>query len=604
MQLNASLFLQTNVIIFCLNLYSDSLIQEIFAVKKYSSFFSSLVFVVFLFSNVFAQSNSVSKLKSPTNEPKTSVKNSKPVKAEDIEQDIAEALTLIEDKHVSGKNLDYNALFKTSIDNMLHTLDPHSNYFDAKETEEFRTSQNSQYFGIGATIGDLSDPSGKVVATFIKATFEGAPANRAGLRYGDKIIEVNGESMLGKANSEVRNFLRGPRGTPAKIMIERFGTGKRETVEIIRDAVSLPSISEFYMVRPGVGYIAMTGGFNHTTFDEFQVAMRHLKSLGMKQLVLDLRNNPGGLVNQATKIANTFLAQGQTIFSQKGRAEGISNATQAINITPDETPVVLLVNSYSASASEILAGALQDHDRALVVGENSYGKGLVQNPFMLDYGSMLLLTIAKYETPSGRLIQRDYSDGNLYNYLYKGGSLADELEDQKPKGAASKTDSGRTVYSGGGINPDVVVKAQTIPIEKARFQARLNDPIFAYVLDLTFGRIAGFDNYKIDRPISFEYDIKPTDFPVTENLFQSFKNFAVSKYKFTPAQIDRERDFIQRAMRTELVMAAYGSQTSLQVLNDYDNQLIKAIELLPQAKQLALQGAKANAQKAKAEINR
>lgn len=487
---------------------------------------------------------------------------------------------------------------------MLHTLDPHSNYYDAKETEEFRTSQNSQYFGIGATIGDLSDASGKVTATFIKATFEGAPANRAGLRYGDKIIDVNGVSMLGKPNAEVRTFLRGPRGTPAKITVERYATGKRETVEIIRDAVSLPSISEYYLVRPGVGYIAMTGGFNHTTFNEFQTAMRHLKTQGMKQLVLDLRGNPGGLVNQATKIANTFLAQGQTIFSQKGRAEGISSATQAINTTPDETPIVLLVNNYSASASEILAGALQDHDRALVVGESSYGKGLVQNPFMLDYGSMLLLTIAKYETPSGRLIQRDYSDGNLYNYLYKGGSLSEELEAQKPKGTASKTDSGRTVYSGGGINPDVVVKPQTIPIEKARFQQKLNDPIFAFLLDLTYGKIAGFDNYKIDRPIAFEYDIKATDFPVTENLFQSFKNFAVSKYKFTPAQIDREREFVQRALRTELIMAAYGSQTSLQVFNEYDNQLKKAIELLPEARQLAIEGAKANAKREKAEVNR
>lgn len=572
--------------------------------KKQSSFLGSIVLTVFLFSNLPAQTNAVSSLKTSKPEVKTATKAVKPVTTENIEQDIAEALTLIEDKHVSGKNLDYNNLFKTSIDNMLHTLDPHSNYFDAKETEEFRTSQNSQYFGIGATIGDLSDASGKVVATYIKATFEGAPANRAGLLYGDKIIDVNGTSMLGKANAEVRTFLRGPRGTPAKITVERFGTGKRETVEIIRDAVSLPSISEYYMLRPEVGYIVMSGGFNHTTFDEFQVAMKQLKSQGMKQLILDLRNNPGGLVNQATKVANTFLAQGQTIFSQNGRAEGIASETKAINPTPDDTPIVLLVNNYSASASEILAGALQDHDRALVVGENSYGKGLVQNPFMLDYGSMLLLTIAKYETPSGRLIQRDYSDGNLYNYLYKGGSLGEDLDDQKPKGAASKTDSGRNVYSGGGINPDVMVKPQTIPIEKARFEAKLNDPIFAYVLDLTYGKISGFDAYKVDRPISFDYDIKTTDFPITENLFQSFKNFAVAKYKFTPAQIDREREFIQRSLRTELVMAAYGSQTSLQVFNDYDNQLKKAVELLPQAKQLAIEGAKANARREKAELNR
>jgi carboxyl-terminal processing protease len=573
-------------------------------VKKHSTFFGSFVLIVSLFSNVFTQNNSVSKIKPQPSDSKTLTKTSKTVTSEDIEQDVAEALTLVEDKHVNGKNLDYNGLFKTSIDTMLHTLDPHSNYYDAKETEEFRTSQNSQYFGIGATIGDLSDANGKVIATYIKATFEGAPANRAGLRYGDKIIDVNGVSMLGKPNIDVRSFLRGPRGTPAKITVEKYATGKRETVEIIRDAVSLPSISEYYLIRPGIGYIAMTGGFNHTTYNEFAAAMRQLKSQGMKQLVLDLRGNPGGLVNQATKVANTFLAKGQTIFSQKGRVDGISSSTPAINPAPDDTPIVLLVNSYSASASEILAGALQDHDRALIVGESSYGKGLVQNPFMLDYGSMLLLTIAKYQTPSGRLIQRDYSDGNLYNYLYKGGSLADEADYQKPKGTASKTDSGRTVYSGGGINPDIVVKQQTIPIEKARFQQKLNDPIFAFVLDLAYGKMNGFDSYKIDRPISFEYDIKATDFPVTENLFQSFKTFAVAKYKFTPAQIDREREFIQRALRTELVTAAFGTTTSLQVFNEYDNQLKKAIELLPQAKQLATEGAKANAKKERSEINR
>ncbi len=573
--------------------------------KKNSTFFGGFLLIALLFSNIFAQTETVSRIKPPAStEAKTSAKTSKTVTTENIEQDVSDALTLIEDKHVNGKNLDYNSLFKTSVDTMLHTLDPHSNYFDAKEAEDFRTSQNSQYFGIGATIGDLRDASGAVIATFIKATFEGAPAQRAGLRYGDKIIEVNGTSMLGKPNAEVRTFLIGPRGTPAKITVEKYATGKRETVEIIRDAVSRPSISEYYMVRPGVGYIAMRDGFNHTTYNEFVQAMRVLKSQGMNQLVLDIRDNPGGLVNQATRIANTFLARGQTIFTQKGRVEGFSNTTEADNNAPDTTPLVLLVNNHSASASEILAGALQDHDRALVAGENTFGKGLVQMPLNLDYGSMMLLTIAKYETPSGRLIQRDYSDGNLYNYLSKGGSFGDEADDQKPKGAVSKTDSGRAVYSGGGINPDVVVKPQTITNEKFNFQQKLNNPIFAFALDLGYGKIAGFDNYKIDRPISFDYDIKATDFPITENLFQSFKTFAVAKYKFTPAQIDREREFIQRALRTEFVMAAYGSQTSLQVFNDYDNQLKKAIELLPQAKQLALEGAKANAKKENAAVNR
>jgi len=573
-------------------------------VKKISNLLGSLLLAVFLFSNVFAQTATTSQVKPKTSDETSTVKPSKTVKVENIEQDVAEALTLIEENHVAGKNLDYNDVFKSSIDSMLHTLDPHSNYFDAKEFEQFRTDQSSQYFGIGATIGDLSDRDGNVVATFVKATFDGAPANRAGLRYGDKIVGVNGVSMLGKSFFEVRNFLRGPRGTTAKITVERYATGRRETVDIVRDAVSQPSIAEAYMVRPSVGYIAMTGGFNQTTYGEFRLAMAKLKAQGMQQLVLDLRNNGGGLVHQAQQVANTFLSRGQTIFTQKGRIEGMANPSISENTTPDTTPIVVLVNRNSASASEILAGALQDHDRALIVGESTYGKALVTIPFVLEYGSMLLLTIAKYETPSGRLIQRDYSDGNLYNYYTGGGISDDENQPVKPKGAESKTDSGRTVYGGGGITPDEIVKPQTITTEKARFQQKLNDPIFAFTLDLAFGRIKNFETYKVDRPISFDYDLKNTDFLITDNLYQAFKQFAIEKYKFKSAQIDREREFIQRILRTELVTAAFGSTTSLQVFNEYDTQLKKAIELLPQAKQLAIEGAKANAKNKNDGVNR
>ncbi|MEZ5425740.1 MAG: S41 family peptidase [Pyrinomonadaceae bacterium] len=535
---------------------------------------------------------------------KTSKKTNEKITGVDIEKDMAEALTIIEANHIDGKNLNYNELFKSSIDSMLHTLDPHSNYFDSKEFEEFRTNQSSQYFGIGATIGDLSDRNGKVIATFIKATFDNAPAHRAGLRYGDKILAVNGTSMLGKPYYEVRDFLRGPRGTIAKLTIERFGTGQQENVEIIRDAVSQPSIPEAYMIRPGVGYIGMTGGFNQTTYEEFRQAMQELKAQGMQNLVLDLRNNGGGLVSQAFQVANTFLGRGQAIFTQKGRLDGAANTYQADNYSPDETPVVVLVNRNTASASEILAGALQDHDRALIVGENTFGKGLVQNPFVLEYGSMLLLTIAKYETPSGRLIQRDYSDGNLYNYYTNGGTFRDDEKPFKPKGEQSKTDSGRIVYSGGGINPDEYIKPQTITTAKARFQQKLNDPIFAFVLDLAFGKTPGFDSYKVDRPIIFEYTLKPSDFPTTEKVFAAFKKFATQKYKFTPEQIESEKEFIERALRTEFVTAAYGSTTSFQVFNEYDTQLKRAIELLPEAKQLALEGARANALKEKTELNR
>jgi len=571
-------------------------------VKKSSNLLGTFLLAVFLLTNVYAQPAKTSQIRPKTSDEIQTSRPTKAVTTDKIGLDVAEALTLIEDNHVGGKKLDYNDLFKSSITSMLHTLDPHSNYFDAKEFEQFRTEQSSRYYGIGASIGSLSDKDGKVVATYIRATFEGAPANRAGFRYGDKIVEVNGVSMLGKTSAEVSSNLRGPRGTTAKITVERHGTGKRETVEIIRDAVSQPSIAEAYLIRPGVGYIAMTGSFNQTTYAEFRQAMVELKNQGMTQLVLDLRNNGGGLVNQALEVANTFLSRGQNIFTQKGRLDGVENPYPAKNENPDNTPIVMLVNRNTASASEILAGALQDHDRALIVGENTFGKGLVQNPFVLEYGSMLLLTIAKYQTPSGRLIQRDYSDGNLYNYYTDGGSLRDEVTN-RPKGTESKTDLGRTVYSGGGINPDEVIKPQTITNEKARFQQKFLDPIFAFTLDLSFGKIKGFETYKIDRPITFAYDLKNSDFQVTDNLYQTFKKFAAEKYNLTAAQVDREREYVERILRTELVTAAFGVTTSLQVFNEYDTQLKKAIELLPQAKQLALESAKNNALKSKVESN-
>ena len=565
--------------------------------------------IFLLVSNGIGQSSSAS-ARTEANKTKDKAVTAAPKKVtrvEDIEKDIAEALAVIETSHVNGKTLNYNDLFKETIDTMLHTLDPHSNYFDAKENEQFRTDQSSRYFGIGATIGDLSDDKGTVLGTYIKATFDGAPANRAGLRYGDKIVEVNGTSMAGKPFGDVRNFLRGPRGTPAKLVVERLATGKRETVEIIRDGVSQPSISEIYMLRPGVGYMAMRGGFNQTTSSEFQKGLKNLKAAGMQQLIIDLRDNGGGLVREAFNVANVFLTDRQIVFTQKGRLQGGADPYPADNTTPDRSPVLLLVNRNTASASEILAGALQDHDRALVAGESTFGKGLVQNPFQLDYGSMLLLTIAKYETPSGRLIQRDYSDGNLYNYFNDGGTLReDDSRENRPHGAESKTDGGRSVYSGGGINPDVEIKPKTIPNERARLQNKLVNPVFAFALDLVSGKVKGFENYKVDKPIAFEYDIKKSDFPMTDALFATFKQFAADKYKVTGIVLDSERQFVDRTLRSELVTAAYGSQTSFQVFNEYDDTLLKGIELLPQAKILALDSlkSKSTANRIKVPVNK
>ena len=509
-----------------------------------------------------------------------------------IERDLSEALAVIQDNYVDGKNLDYNAVFKSSINGMLHVLDPHSNYFDPKEFEEFLTEQRSEYFGIGAVIGDLRQ--GDQVNTYIRSTFEDSPASRAGLRYGDRILEVNGQSMRGKTYPEVREHLLGPRGSVAKVTVEHAATGRVETVEITRDAVAQPSIPEAYMIKPGVGYIAMTGGFNITTADEFRRALDDLHAQGMKMLILDLRGNRGGLLIQAVRVANTFLQRGQLILTQKGRIRGSNETYSAENDAPDTTPLVVLVNRGTASASEIVAGALQDHDRALIVGEPSFGKGLVQNPFMLEYGSALMLTIAKYYTPSGRLIQRDYTNGSLYDYYTHGGSIGFEKQSpQAPVGPASRTDLGRTVYGGGGILPDEIVKPALIgPAEQ-----RLIDPIFAFAVKLASGHLQGFDAYRVDHPIEYGHLLKATDFPITNDLYKAFKSFVASNpvYRISGAQLDRQRPFVERQLRYELATAAYGTVAATQVFNAADPQIARGIDLLPRARDLAQMARRAHA---------
>ena len=242
-----------------------------------------------------------------------------------IERDFDEALELIRENYIEGKKLDYNSVFKSSIIGMLRSLDPHSNYYDREEFDELKTDQRSEYFGIGASIQNYT--IGNDTDTFIAATFDKAPANRAGLRFGDRILEVDGVKMAGKPSIDVRDKIRGPRGSVVKITVERAADKRVQTVEITRDAVPQPSIPDAYLIKPGVGYVDMTRGFNYTTTDELQGAIEGLRSRGMNSLVLDLRNNPGGFLDQAIHVAEVFLPSGQLILTQKGRNGLRDNST-------------------------------------------------------------------------------------------------------------------------------------------------------------------------------------------------------------------------------------------------------------------------------------
>jgi carboxyl-terminal processing protease len=512
-----------------------------------------------------------------------------------IEQDFAEALTIVQENYIEGNKIDYNNVFKSSIIGMLRSLDPHSNFYDREEFDELKTDQRSEYFGIGASIQNQS--MGERTDTYILSTFDKSPAARAGLRFGDKIVEVDGVKMSGRPSSDVRDKIRGPRGSLVKITVERAATGRTETVEITRDAVAQPSIPDAYMLRPGVGYIDMTRGFNYTTTDELTDKLIYLHNQGVNSIVLDLRNNPGGFLDQAIHVAEKFLRDGQRILTQKGRYSFVDKTYESNNPNPDMTPLVILVNNSTASASEIVAGAMQDHDRALIVGETSFGKGLVQSIIPLEYGAGLTLTSAKYYTPSGRLIQRDYSNGGFYDYYTRGGSTRlDENKEQstKPTGPESKTDSGRTVYGGGGIMPDETVKPRTIAVG----QGRLRDPLFFFARELVNGRIPGFDAYKVQRSIEFNHDLQTTDFPVTEDLFKAFKDFVAKNPAWSSLlpQLDRSRDFINLQLRYNVITAAYGSTTAVQVLVRDDPQVAKAVELLPRARELATNAMRARTQ--------
>ena len=508
-----------------------------------------------------------------------------------IEKDFDEALRVIEENYVEGKKLDYNAAYKSSIIGMLRSLDPHSNFYDREEYEELKTDQRSEYFGIGASIQNYL--IGELPDTFITATFENSPASRAGLRFGDRIVAVDGVAMTGKTSLDVRDKIRGPKGSTVKISIERAADKRIQIVEITRDAVPQPSIPDAYMLRPGVGYIDMTRGFNYSTTEELQDALQTLHARGANSLVLDLRNNPGGFLDQAIHVAEVFLPSGQLILTQKGRNGLRDNSYESANKSADPIPLVILVNENTASASEIVAGAMQDHDRALIVGQTSFGKGLVQSIIPLYYGTGLTLTSAKYYTPSGRLIQRDYSDGGLYDYYTHGGSkrLDEKQDDSRPVGPEKKTDTGRTVYGGGGIAPDESVKPRTFSVA----QRRLLSPLFAFTRELVNERISGFPGYRAAGRIDYDHELRPSDFAVSEGVFKAFKDFVAADptFKSLAPLVDHNRSFVELQLRFNIVTAAYGRVAADRVpITTDDQQVARAVAVLPQARDLAMSATK------------
>src|SRR5215468_7837906 len=310
---------------------------------------------------------------------------------------------------------DKERLTRGAVLGMLHSLDPHSSFYGRREFSEMQDEQSSHFYGIGVTINQRN---GRL---YVIGVSQGMPAERAGLRYGDAIVAVDGHSTKDWQQSDALKYVRGERGTRVSVTVERAGAPGNLTVEITRDEVPFPSVRNVFMLRPGIGYIGLTGGFNQETSDELRGAISKLKEEGMNSLVLDLRRNPGGLLEQAVQVAQIFLPNGFEIVSVRGR-EGRypKQSRRSENQNPETMPLVVLINGETASASEIVAAAMQDWRRARLVGEESFGKGLVQTVYSLRWKTGLTLTTAKYYTPNGRSIQRPYSGVGIYDYYVAG----------------------------------------------------------------------------------------------------------------------------------------------------------------------------------------
>jgi carboxyl-terminal processing protease len=496
--------------------------------------------------------------------------------------DIREAEEIITRNQVNGRDLTPNVMTRSAMDGALRSLDPHSNFFDPSEWRELLDEQRSGYTGMGATIANY-EVSG-VTDTYILSAFPGSPAARSQLRFGDKIVAVDGEKMSGQSSDTVRDKIRGAAGTVLRLTVERAATRQIQTLEIKRGRVPQPSIPDAYILRPGIGYVDLSEGFNYTTSAELDTAMQELKRSGMHALILDLRGNGGGIVDQAIKVAERFLPSGTLILTQQGRARIDNRSWSSMNTSAETMPLVVLVNENTASASEIVAGAFQDDDRALIVGEKTFGKGLVQSVIDLPGSTGLTLTAARYLTPSGRSIQRDYSNMDFYDYFnHKTAAAID-----KPYFEA-RTVTDRRVYGGDGIQPDELIKSDEI----TDTQAALLDTIFSFAREAANGRVPGHEDNRASG-VSFGTRITPADFPVSESLMSSFYAFAVknSGGTFTDETLRRESSFIKLRIRYSLVMASHGSVAADQVLLEDDRQVAKAVELLPQAAQLTQQAAR------------
>jgi carboxyl-terminal processing protease len=468
---------------------------------------------------------------------------------------------------INGDKVD-TVIYDGAIPGMLRTLDPHSNFYDPKAYAKMREDQHGRYYGVGMTIVPQQN---KIVIVY---PTEGTPSYKAGVHPGDTIVSVDGKSADGMNADMVAKMLKGPKGTHVSLTVSRDGQSKPLTFDLTRDEIPHPSVDLKYEIRPGVGYVHLTQ-FQETTAKEIDDAISSFGDL--KGLVLDLRGNPGGLLSQAVEVCDHLLAKGQTIVSQRGRAYPDQVYTANHGNQGHTFPIVVLVNRNSASAAEIVSGALQDHDRALIVGETTFGKGLVQTVYNLSDNTGLALTTYHYYTPSGRLIQRDYNGLSLYDYYNHANALPADNTNKEVK----LTDAGRTVYGGGGITPDQ--KIETPKSNPFMDSLLIHDVFFHFAPHYLANRTVD-ENFKVDDPVLTE-----------------FKQFLTSQnIEWTNDEINGCADWLKANIKSKILQIQFGHEKDLRTLADWDPMIQKAVTFMPEAQALETNAQKVLAQKAEA----
>jgi carboxyl-terminal processing protease len=482
---------------------------------------------------------------------------------------LTQVIRLVNDNYV--EDIDMNNILEGAIIGLLDKLDPHSSYIPSEQFDLINEQFSGEFEGIGIEFSILE---GYIT---IISPIPGTPSDRAGLQTGDQIVRINDESAYKINQKEVIQKLRGPKGSSVEVTIARFGTDEDFNVILIRDKIPIVSVLTSFMIDDNTGYLKVNR-FSKTTADEVKESLSNLEENGMQQLLLDLRNNGGGMMDQAIRIVDMFVSTQDTILFTKGKIRGSSEVYRARRSRSDKNyPIIVLINRGSASASEIVSGALQDLDRGLIVGETSFGKGLVQRQYQLMDGSAARITIARYYTPSGRLIQRPYEDlGDYYNDLGKNNREAsDSTLAEKPK---FKTKGGRFVYGGGGIIPDIYSE-QKYEFNKSTTKILFHPErlLFKFAEEITNEIQNKYNNFET---FSKEYKIEE------KNKKKFFNYLDKKEIEFEKEEVEKYWYEIENRILANIASRIWGKEFQYKQILKKDNLALDALEHFQEARDL------------------